>query len=79
MHSPWMGDIVDSGQPIWLDGPVRQPYAGVNFIPQYVRKAPLQVNFLYDDILHCLLWVLSFHALDIVEFSWPVSPGAHAE
>ena len=23
------------------------------------RKAPLQVNFLDDDILHCLLWVLA--------------------
>jgi hypothetical protein len=27
------------------------------------RKVPLQVNFLDDDILHCLLWVLSFYAL----------------
>ncbi len=24
------------------------------------RKVPLQVNFLDDEILHCLLWVLSF-------------------
>jgi hypothetical protein len=26
------------------------------------RKVPLQINFLDDDILHCLLWVLSFYA-----------------
>ncbi len=25
------------------------------------RKAPLAVKFLDDDILHCLLWVLSFY------------------
>jgi hypothetical protein len=25
------------------------------------RKVPWQVNFFYDDILHCLLWVLSFY------------------
>ncbi len=25
------------------------------------RKVPTQVNFLDDDILHCLLWVLSFY------------------
>ncbi len=25
------------------------------------RKVPLQINFLYDDILHCLLWILSFY------------------
>ncbi len=25
------------------------------------RKVPLQVNFLDDDTLHCLLWVLSFY------------------
>ncbi len=26
------------------------------------HKVSLQVNFLHDDILHCLLWVLSFYA-----------------
>ncbi len=25
------------------------------------RRLPLQVNFLDEDILHCLLWVLSFY------------------
>ncbi len=25
------------------------------------RKVPIKVNFLDDDILHCLLWVLSFY------------------
>ncbi len=40
IHSPWLGDIVDFGiglsyRPVSLlpGGPVRQPYAGVNFIP----------------------------------------------
>jgi hypothetical protein len=28
------------------------------------RKIPLQVNILDDDILHCLLWVLSFYHID---------------
>jgi hypothetical protein len=28
------------------------------------RKVPLQVNFLYDDILHCLPVVLSFNGLN---------------
>jgi hypothetical protein len=35
------------------------------------RKGPLRVNFLDDDILHCLLWILSFYvgrlSVDLVE------------
>ena len=32
MHSPWMGDIVDSGTDLSYR-PANRPYAGVNFIP----------------------------------------------
>jgi hypothetical protein len=49
------------------------------------RKEPLHINFLDDDIMHCLLWVLSFYwgnnqkvgggtsplLTDISCFSWP--------
>ncbi len=37
------------------------------------RKVPLQVNFLDDDILRCLLWVLSLYALPKLHgFRFPV-------
>ncbi len=31
------------------------------------RKLPLKVNFLDDDIMHCLLWVLSLHGCGILD------------
>ncbi len=91
-HSPWPGQIVNFGiglhstdpprQPMKPDGPVRQPYAGVDFIPQ-VRdyefrydvtfsagtfiSVPYQLNVVSDHRLWCQIFIQRKH------FSW--NPG----
>jgi hypothetical protein len=46
--------------PTWLNY-VRDGYLQSINSDKHLRKLPLQVYFLDDDILHCLLWVLSFY------------------
>jgi hypothetical protein len=56
---------VSKGGGVWDSGPQTD---------KHLPQVPLQVNFLDDDILHCLLWVLSFYAVQYTHSKYIVYP-----
>ncbi len=61
-HSPWLGDIVDS-RLHRLAGPVRQPFATVDFIPPQPRTMNLATEM--DDFCY-FHWKLSFICNNVI-------------